>query len=359
MSQSPFCCFKSSILFGDVFKNPLPTSYRKIAIFADKQLPLAFLQTFQQHLKGELIVLTAGDATKTIQSQYRLQKLLLKKKFGKDSLLIAVGGGTITDLVGFVASTYMRGIPVIFVPTTLMGMVDAAIGGKNGVNTPYGKNLIGTFYFPKEIWIDFSLLHTLPEKEWQNGLSEIVKYALIHDKRILSLLNQGRASWRVPHSLEKLIAFSIQTKLKIIQKDPFEKGYRRILNFGHTVAHALELLSNYSLSHGEAVVLGLLGESFLSYTLGFLSKSRFLTIETTLLSLFSLPSLPVAFSVPSFLKASCLDKKNIAHTPCFVFIDQIGHPIPFDGTYVLAPSLDPIRFMVGYLKQLTSERTLS
>jgi 3-dehydroquinate synthase len=223
-----------------------------------------------------------------------------------------MGGGVATDLVGFLAATYMRGVPLILIPTTLMAMVDASIGGKNGVNTPAGKNLIGSIYHPKAIISDLNTLSTLPKKEWLNGRAEILKMGLICG---------------APDSIEGVA----RAKISVVERDPSERGLRRILNFGHTVAHALEAISNYELAHGEAVAIGCLAESFLSVLLGYLPESALDEIRKRF-SDFPL-RLPIQYLRESFLDAMTLDKKGAGGQVRIVLIDRIGHAMEFDGAY--------------------------
>jgi 3-dehydroquinate synthase len=201
----------------------------------------------------------------------------------------------------------MRGVPLILIPTTLLAMVDAAIGGKTGLDTPYGKNLIGAFYPPEAIFIEPHFLTSLPEKEMKNGQSEIVKYGLIWNEDILEM------------DLPNAIAASIEAKLEIVKQDPYEKGLRRILNFGHTIGHALEHLCG--LSHGEAVALGCFAESRLSWMHGYLKEWKEV-------------SKPFPKFDPVKLKqVLTLDKKAKGGIPRFVMLDRIGHCLEFGGEY--------------------------
>ncbi len=259
---------------------------------------------------------------KTKEAKEALEEEFLKRGLQKDSLLIAVGGGSLTDLTAFTASTYLRGIPLILIPTTLLGMVDAAIGGKTGIDTPFGKNLFGTFYLPQAVFIEVDFLKTLPDREWKNGLSEILKYGLIAEESI----------WERAQNWEKNIPFliraSVQCKCQIVEADFEEKrGLRRILNFGHTVGHALELLSNYEMPHGEAVALGCMAESFLSFALGYLPEktlSEILTLYRKLGYRFK------EIDRDAFIQALARDKKGMFR---FVLIDEIGRVLPFEGEY--------------------------
>ncbi len=276
----------------------------------------------QKTLSYELISVSPH---KTREAKEILENELLKRKLGRDAVILGMGGGTTTDLVAFIASTYMRGIPLVLIPTTLLGMVDASIGGKTGVDTPFGKNLVGTFYLPKAIFIEPELLKSLPEKEMKNGLSEILKYGLIEDSSIW----EKCARWK--EEIASLIYSSISCKVKIVEQDFEEKtGLRRILNFGHTVGHALELLSGYEIPHGEAVALGCMAESYLSHILGYLSPHE---LEKILSLYRKLGYTFKKFDTEPFLEALSMDKKGKEGSSRFVLIDRIGHCLPFNGEY--------------------------
>lgn len=267
-----------------------------------------------------------GDAHKTRETKAQLENELLEKQCGRDTGLIALGGGVVLDLVGFLGATYCRGIPVIYVPTTLLAMVDAAIGGKTGVNTPWGKNLIGAFSQPDSVWIDISVLSTLSDAEYANGLVEVFKHALIDSAALWDdLIRQKHLiQSRDREFLSKLIYQNILIKKKVIEVDEHESGIREILNFGHSIGHAIEKIEEYRISHGEAVAIGLIVESHLSVLCGFLKKSVVDEIEQ-LLRLYGLPLKTRAFEdLPRFRKALKSDKKSIDQKPRFVLLDAIG-----------------------------------
>jgi shikimate kinase/3-dehydroquinate synthase len=198
---------------------------------------------------GESHLIPPGEAAKDIRIAERLWHEL---GIGRDGVLLALGGGSTTDLAGFVAATYMRGLAWVALPTTLVGQVDAAIGGKTGIDVPDGKNLVGAFHFPEAVVIDPDLLGTLPEEERRNGMAEVVKTGLL----------AGRPLWELPE--EEMIRAAAAYKCAIVLFDPYEQGRRAVLNLGHTFGHALEAASDYSVSHGEAVALGLLAALGLS-----------------------------------------------------------------------------------------------
>ena len=252
---------------------------------------------------------------KTREDKQALEDRLFQAGYGRDSIIVAIGGGTTTDLVGFLAATYMRGVPLILVPTTLIAMVDAAIGGKTSVDTPSGKNLVGAFYLPRAIVVDLAYLDTLPDAEWVNGRSEIIKMSLVYDASLL----ESKA--------DEQILQSILAKVAIVELDPFETGIRRILNFGHTIGHAIELCSDYQIAHGEAVALGCIAESYLSMQMGFLAPDQFQRV----LSLF--PKFKWSYDRKKLLDAMNLDKKKANGKLRFVLISKIGESVPFEGQY--------------------------
>ena len=285
-------------------------------------------EILQKHFDVTLIAIPAGESYKTRETKQYIEDRLIHHKLGKDCMVLAMGGGVVLDLAGFVSATYCRGIPFLSIPTTLLAMVDAAIGGKTGVNLPEGKNLLGTFHFPKEIHIDLRFLQTLPQKEWKNGIAEMIKYGLIFSKPLFSFMETFEKE-----NIIRAISKCIQIKKKVIKKDPHEKGYRRILNFGHTIAHALETLLEYEISHGEAVGIGIQFESYLSYLEGGLEKEEFNRICNVLdLYGFSIaPLKKVSFSM--LMEAMGRDKKSLKASPRFVLLERIGKTSSFQNEY--------------------------
>jgi len=304
----------------------------QIAIVADSNIASTYGKLVEEMTGGCILPLVGGEEAKTRQSKQKFEDELLRRKFGRDTLLIGLGGGVVTDFTAFLASTYMRGVPFILVPTTLLAMVDAAIGGKCGVDTPFGKNLIGAIYHPSHILIDPALLASLPDPEWTHGLAEILKYGLIADPSIWELLERDPLHWK--QSLSSLLLSSIRVKKNVVEQDPLETiGPRRILNFGHTIAHALEALSQFKMPHGEAVAIGCIAESCLSHRLGYLSKEDFSRIKTLFRKFSFSFKLPKAFALEPMIDAMVIDKKAKGREPRFVLIDRIGHALPFEGDY--------------------------
>lgn len=282
----------------------------------------------------EILLLPSGEEIKSRAMKAKIEDMLIEKEVGKESCFIAIGGGTVLDLVGFIAATYCRGVPYISFPTTLLAMTDAAIGGKTGVNVEEAKNWIGAFYHPRKIFIDLHLLKTLPEKEALFGLSESLKHSLIADADFFMFIRENAPLLikRDKERMQELIYRSCLIKKGIIEQDPYEKkGVRRILNFGHTIGHALETLSGYRCAHGEAVVMGMLLEAHLSCLMGYLSMQDLALIESCL-KLF-----PFQMNFPKSIPFEMLkrDKKG-GHR--FVVLTSIGSVASFGGEYTTSLS---------------------
>ena len=294
------------------------------------------LYEFEKHnLTTSLIVIPEGEKDKTRETKAHIEDQLLALKMGRDTVLIALGGGVVSDIIGFVASTYCRGIPYVILPTTLLSMVDASIGGKTAVNAGPYKNMIGSFYPPKMIGMDLQFLTTLPENQWRNGIAEIIKYGLISSDKIIDMLREKFSLWEQrDHSLiSELILQSIEIKCRIVEEDPKEKGLRRILNFGHTIGHGIESLENYTIGHGDAIAIGMYMESFLSMKLGYLSANDVERLEELLLKCgFSL-KLSSKITLESLQAVMTLDKKSVSQSARFVLIEKIGKAHPFNGEY--------------------------
>lgn len=286
-------------------------------------------------LEIDLFEFPSGEQNKTRQTKEFLEDELFKKKYNKDTCIVALGGGVVTDIAGFIAATYCRGVNLTFIPTTLLAMVDASIGGKNGVNLPFGKNLIGTIYPPKKVFIDPFFLKNLPLSELKNGIIEMIKHGLILDANHFTYLEQNFEKILSLDStaIKTAIFDSCLIKKQIVEKDENEQGLRRILNYGHTIGHGLEKLSNYSIPHGLAVAVGIAIESHLSMQLGFLEEAALERI-LHIFNCYSIPwSFPKRFSPQDLLEAMTFDKKSLKKSPRFVLIDAIGSTLSFDRAY--------------------------
>lgn len=285
-----------------------------------------------QNFETHLITFKDGEKYKSRRIKEQVEDELFQKKCGKDTCLIALGGGVVMDMVGFIAATYCRGVPLVMMPTSLLGMVDSCLGGKTGLNLSHGKNLIGVIYQPKKVYIDPSTLNTLPLKELRNGAAEIIKHGLIADLNLFEYLEKHLDDFLglKEKVVEKVIYASCFIKKEVVEQDEHEKGRRRFLNFGHTIGHALEKLSDYQLAHGEAVAMGLIAESYLSFLLGYLdhpSLQRICNLIKKVGFAFKIPS----YSFEEIQAAMQLDKKSQQGKPRFVLLSQIGRALEFEG----------------------------
>jgi shikimate kinase / 3-dehydroquinate synthase len=265
-----------------------------------------------------------GEAHKTLETAAGLYARFADTKLARNEPVIALGGGVVGDLAGFVAATWLRGVPFVQIPTSLLAMVDASVGGKVAVDLPAGKNLVGAFKQPELVLVDPDLLSTLPGAEFRSGLAEIVKAGIIGDEALF----EGLAT-RGPASLTAMIADAVRVKARIVERDPFEMGDRAWLNLGHTFGHALELISGYTLRHGEAVALGMVAAAEMSADLGYCDVAVPSLVRETLTRL-GLPTRH-AFDPAAALSAMGTDKKRRGRVLRFVLIKRIGEVTVADG----------------------------
>lgn len=284
-------------------------------------------------LRTHLLVVPAGEQAKTLSFVEKVCRSLVNAGAKRDSALLGLGGGVIGDLGGFIASIFMRGIPFISIPSTLLAMGDSSIGGKTGVDLPDGKNLVGTFSQPRIVVMDPLLLKTLSDREFRNGLAEVIKHSIIADGNFFRFLKKNASAIlaRKPKILEKMIRWSVRIKLKIVGKDEKEsvkiKGAhsRMLLNYGHTVGHALEVLSDFTLPHGEAVSIGMVAENRVAVGKNLLREEDAKRILEVLKS-YGLPTkIPAQYSASAINRALALDKKNINGKLYFALPAKIGH----------------------------------
>lgn len=292
--------------------------------------------------EAELFVVPPGERSKSLEQAGKLYRALAKSRFERGSWLLAMGGGVVGDLAGFVAATFLRGIPVVQIPTTLLAQVDSSIGGKTGVDIPEGKNLVGSFYQPRLVWVDPTLLKSLPKDHWRNGMGEVIKYGAIRDEVLFQKLEQKmelllkgyHAEW------EAIIARCAQIKADVVDKDPHERrGLRALLNFGHSVGHAVEAAGGYKLySHGEAISIGMFVASQLSQVLAGLDPVDRIRLGT-LLTRAGLPSQPRRpIKRDRLLSFLARDKKVKEGAVRFVLLEKLGKAV--SGKQVPMETLD-------------------
>jgi 3-dehydroquinate synthase len=276
--------------------------------------------------RTSLHTIAAGEAQKTRETWASLTDELLDAGLGRDSTIVALGGGVVGDLAGFVAATYMRGIPYVQIPTTLLAMIDASVGGKTGVDTPAGKNLVGAFHQPAAVIADPSVLSTLPVEHLRAGMAEALKHGVIADAsyfdRVLDVASRLDAISDA--DMTELVARSVEIKADVVSRDEREAGVRKTLNFGHTIGHAIELASGYSLLHGEAVAIGMTYESALAERLGVAAPGTAARVRSAVRSA-GLPELrPMSITVDAILDAARGDKKARAGRVEYALPASIG-----------------------------------
>jgi shikimate kinase/3-dehydroquinate synthase len=307
------------VIVGDLLSN-LPNLQNAI-IVTDENIAKHHAERIKR-LNIKTIVIPAGEEYKNLKTVHHLWKSFLEHGLDRKSTVIALGGGVIGDMTGFSASTYMRGIDWIVIPTTLLSMVDASLGGKTGFDLPEGKNLIGSFHPPKLVLADVQFLKTLPEREFISGMAEVVKHGIISDPELFELCNNGM-EW-VKDNVEEVVKRAMAVKIKIIEDDPYEKKIRAALNLGHTVGHAVELVSKFDLRHGEAIAIGMVVEAKYAARIG-LARRGVVEAIVSVLKILNLPTrIPDEFSKEEILKVMRVDKKKNAKTIRFALPVDIG-----------------------------------
>lgn len=294
--------------------------------------------------RARLFAIPAGEKAKTRETWAELTDAMLAAGFARDTLVVAVGGGVVGDLAGFVAATYMRGVPFVQIPTTLLSMIDASVGGKTGVDTPAGKNLVGVFHQPSLVIADPQTLATLPASHFRAGLAEALKHGVIADQAYFERIAAARESTaRDERALTGLIAESVRIKASVVTRDEREAGLRKVLNFGHTIGHAIESVSNYTLLHGEAVAIGMALESTLAERIGVAETGTSAAIHQALRAI-GLPTDFPALDRGAVLAATKADKKARAGRVEYALPSRIGtmageasgYGIPVDDEHVAA-----------------------
>jgi 3-dehydroquinate synthase len=284
-------------------------------------------------IKADLIVFPSGESSKSINTCTRLVEQMMEIGADRTSAVIALGGGVVGDVAGFTASIYMRGIPYIQVPTTLLAQVDSSIGGKTGVDTQAGKNIIGTFNQPRAVFIDVAFLKTLEDKEFRNGLAEIVKYGVIEAPDMLTRLSDHADDLKSRNEafIQTIIARCCRIKKGIVEIDEKETGLRRILNFGHTIGHAIEAESGYSVTHGEGVSIGMAAAAIIS------GHMKYLSLEDRDSLLSSIGMVGLADKIPRHIDLDGImsrlkhDKKKQGDKINFVLLKKLGIPFMNGG----------------------------
>ncbi len=284
--------------------------------------------SFGRYDNFDIFIMQDGEENKNYRYAEEFFNKLLDKCYSRKSSIITIGGGVVGDFAGFIASVFMRGIPLLHIPTTLLAMVDSSIGGKVAVNISTGKNIIGTFHQPEIVITDIGFLKTLPDNELKNGLTEVLKHAIIGESSLLNVLNENNLnSIRELSSIERIVYYSVLFKKKVIEEDEEEEGIRAVLNFGHTAGHAIEsMLERKGISHGEAVAIGIKIEAEISRRLGWLSDADMQQI-TDLIAAYRLIYNDYRLNADDIIDHMRYDKKNIAGKINFVLLKGLGNPV--------------------------------
>ena len=300
-------------------------------------------------LHVELFAFPAGEWNKTRETWASLSDRMLARHFGRDSAVIALGGGVAGDVAGFVAATYLRGIPYVQIPTTLLAMIDSSIGGKAGVDVPAGKNLLGAFHQPRLVVADLDVLGSLAAPQLAAGMAEAVKHGVIADRRYFDALEQehGAVTAREAGALERVVRRSVEIKAAVVAADEREAGRRAILNFGHTVGHAIEATAKFATLHGEAVAIGMAYEARLAEALGIAEPGTADRLRR-LLERYNLPlELPQSATADALLAAMQLDKKAREGTVRFALPQAIGRMYADGKSWTVAAPESVVREVLG------------
>ncbi len=310
------------------------------AVIADSEVSKLYAPSLMRELKkrvarAELFEFPPGERSKTRETKREIEDMMQRARMGRDSAVIALGGGVTGDLAGFVAATYCRGVPYAQIPTTLVACVDSAVGGKTGVDTPAGKNLIGAFHQPVAVYADMELLSTLKSAEIVQGLAEVIKYGVIKDENLFEFLEKnmdgllGRDGGKISHIVER----SCSIKAEVVEKDEKEEDLRKILNFGHTVGHAVERLSDYSIPHGGAVAIGMVAESQIARRMGLLPEGEVRRIREVVKAAGLPADIPAGMDKSGLIEAMGLDKKTRAGRIEMSLPRRIGEIALADGRH--------------------------
>jgi len=331
--------------------NELGTDNLKICIVSDTNVSKLYLEELIHIVKNhgqvvETFVFKAGEDSKNLDTVYSLYDHLIQAKFDRKDLLIALGGGVVGDLTGYAAATYLRGIGFIQIPTSLLAMVDSSIGGKTGVDFHSYKNMIGAFHQPASVYINLSTLTSLSSNQYNAGLGEIIKHGLIKDANYYQWLKEhnNEIKSREVHVMKEMVYRSCMIKREVVEKDPKELSDRALLNFGHTIGHAVEKLMNFKLLHGECVAIGMAAACYISYKRGYLLKEELEDIITCINS-FDLPVKVSGLNPEEIFQATTHDKKMESGKIKFILLSKIGKAF-IDTSVTKEEIMDGIQYIL-------------
>lgn len=321
---------------------------RRVAVIADSNTSALFGDTVIQLLEGHcmqtlLYSFPAGESNKTLDTVRDIYKALIEAKFDRKDLLIALGGGVVGDVTGFVAATYLRGVDFIQIPTTMIAQSDSSIGGKTGVDFDGYKNMVGAFYMPKLVYMNVATLKKLDDRQFYAGFAEVMKHGLIKDAIFYEWLldNMYEIHDRNEAVLEEMIMRSCTVKKLVVEKDPTEKGDRALLNFGHTIGHAIEKAMNFEMVHGECIALGMVAAAYISWKHNWLSMEEYYEVRDMFVP-FNLPISIDSIDPEEILKLTKSDKKMEGTQIKFVLLKKVGKAV-IDKTVTDDEILDAIR----------------
>ena len=303
---------------------------RRVMIVTDSNVRSLYAEGLLEALQGKclkacMFSFEAGEEHKTLDTVKEAYKVLIEEGFDRKDLLLAVGGGVVGDVTGYIAATYLRGVDYVQIPTTLLAQADSSIGGKTGVDFDGYKNMVGAFYMPKMVYMNLSVLESLPREQLVSGFGEILKHGLIKDIAYFEWMREHyNEVWMLKYDiLEEMIYGSCKIKRGVVERDPMEKGERALLNFGHTIGHAIEKLSDFELSHGTCVGIGIVAASYLSKIQGNITDKEFAMIEQTLAQ-FGLKTSVEWMDAKEVLAVTKSDKKMVGSKVKFILLETIG-----------------------------------
>lgn len=303
----------------------------RFALITDKTVEALYGRKLHEDLVNEgliveIIAFPAGEKYKNRETKAWIEDRMLEHNFGRDSAVIALGGGVVGDIAGYVAATYTRGLPYVQIPTTLLACVDSSIGGKTAVDTAYGKNLIGSFHQPWRVYIDVDTLMTLGEKEIREGLAEVIKYGVISDEALFAYLEDHleKIFSYDKEALTRIVKRGCEIKARVVERDERESNLRKILNFGHTIGHAVENMSGYTISHGQAISIGMAQEGALALEMGLWEKEELERLTALLAKAGLRTAMPGGTDIKDIINTMKLDKKSRAGHIEMVLPECIG-----------------------------------
>ena len=329
-----------------------PDQTKKVCIVSDSQVADIYLKKISKLLESQYtnvisFVFEAGEQSKNLDTVQKLYEHLIINRFDRHDFLVALGGGVVGDLTGFAAATYLRGIDFIQVPTSLLAQVDSSIGGKTGVDFRQYKNMVGAFHQPKLVYMSMEVFQSLPDQQFANGMAEEIKHGLIKDGAYYSWMKENREliCQKTPKTMIDLLNTGCNIKRVVVENDPKEKGERALLNFGHTIGHAIEKLSDFQLYHGECVALGMVAATYLSVKKGHLIEAELHDVEQVLAA-YQLPIRISGYDAKEILETTKSDKKMIGGKVKFTLLSHIGEAYS-DLSLTDEDLLEAIHYVLG------------